>query len=134
MENCPFKDIVKTCTGSLSEKSDKIGKLKTSKGITGINKESKKRGIDLVVEVGMRVHNSCRQKYTNTTTLGYQNIVNKKIKTDTGSIPVTYLRSKAPHEYKYSTHCIFCEKIAVDKNGKKWKVFFKLEVRIVKLS
>lgn len=62
MENCPFKDIVKTCTGSLSEKNDEIGKLKTFKGMTGINKASKKRGIDLVVEVGMRVHNSCRQK------------------------------------------------------------------------
>ena len=117
MDNCPFKDILDICVGSLSQNRDENVELRFQKSIEKINRTSKKRGIELLVEKGMIVHKNCRKRYINTD--GDQNIV-KKRKTEIGSIPSASLRSKASHGFKYSTYCILCETIAVDEDGQKF--------------
>ena len=117
MANCPFKDIVQGCTGSLSEKSgSKIAQLKRKTGVDGILKANKIRGIEIFVEKDMFVHAYCRKRYINTEK--DKNAV-KKIKTEIDSIPSPSLRSKSSRGFKFETHCIMCETIVVDENGKK---------------
>ena len=115
MENCPFKDIVIGCVGSLSQKLDETRELKHPKSVTKINAASKKRKIKLTVEQGMLVHEKCRRRYINTDR--DKNCI--IVKTEIGSTPIVSLRSKASNGFEYKTHCIFCEIIAVDENGKK---------------
>ena len=77
----------------------------------------------------MLVHNKCRKRYINTK--GDKNIT-KKVKTDIGSIPIVSLRSKTSHGFKYDTHCILCEIIAVDEKGKKLSDVHQVETKDIK--
>ena len=121
MDDCPFKNILKTCVGSLSQSNVKKSELKFQSGVDNINNASKKRGLDVIVKKGMLIHTDCRKRYINTD--GDKNII-KKRKTENGSIAIdsqgsVSLRSKSSNGFRYSTHCLLCETIAVDEKGDK---------------
>ena len=125
MDKCLFQGIIDICVGSFSQSGNEKVKLQ-QKGVDGINKASKKRGIELNVEKGMFVHKNCRSRYINTD--GDLNAI-KKVKTDTGSIPIVScrtvsLRSKSSRGYKYKTHCLLCETITVDEKEEKLEGVF----------
>ena len=127
MDKCLFQGIIDICVGSFSQSGNERVKLQ-QKGVDGINKASKKRGIELNVEKGMFVHKICRSRYINTD--GDLNAI-KKVKTDTGSIPIVScrtvsLRSKSSRGYKYKTHCLLCETIAVNEKEEKLEGVFQV--------
>ena len=92
---CPF------CSVAI-EDSDSTATL-TERGVTGIMQAAKKRGDDLKVVVGQKIHQDCRRTYIHPKTVGL--VVRKRVERERSESP-TLRSNQVPFDFR--TQCFYC--------------------------
>ena len=118
MDICPFKDVYGlNCQGSIPKDDVNRVILTQEKAIDKINANNKKRGTNISVDVGSVVHKKCRERFNNQKYIDSY----KRKNVNEEKIAVKRLRSNNSQDFKYASHCLFCESIAVDENSERHK-------------
>ena len=107
MESCVL------CDEPILEDDDNNTVTLRQKGCDSINNSSQKRGDDICVIVGQKVHKTCRKTYVNEK---YIDLKRKSAAVDV--VTGRNLRSDAP-AFIFKEHCLFCGK--ADKYDGKYK-------------